>query len=214
MVLLGPPGAGKGTHAKDLGEALRVPHVSTGDILREAVKQGTAVGLEAKSYMDKGELVPDEVMARVILERLRQKDCAQGFILDGYPRTVHQAELLKEGLKKVSADLDVAIEIGAPADLIVSRLAFRRVCRNCGATYHLKNIPPKVEGRCDQCGGELYQRSDDEEQTVRRRLQVYEEQSALVIGYYRGQGLLTTVDGALPRQKTYAQLLEMVGVFE
>jgi adenylate kinase len=211
IILLGPPGAGKGTHARDLAEALKVPHISTGDILREAVKRGTAVGLQAKSYMDRGELVPDEVMARVILERLAQEDCKNGFILDGYPRTLAQAKLLEDGFKKFSNALDIAVEVTTSSELIISRLALRRVCRNCGATYHLKNIPPKISGRCDSCQGELYQRDDDQEETVRRRLEVYSEQSEPLVSYYKAKGILETVDGGLARDITYGRLLEIVG---
>ncbi|MBI1871273.1 MAG: adenylate kinase [Chlamydiae bacterium] len=212
IVLLGPPGAGKGTQARDLVKALNVPHISTGDILREALGRGTPIGLQAKSYMNQGELVPDEVMAKIILERLEEKDAGKGFILDGYPRTVPQAILLEKGLKIISIDIDTVIEVTANEDLIVSRLAFRRVCKKCGATYHLKNIPSKVLGVCDLCGGELVQRKDDEEKTVRRRLEVYREQSKPLVDYYRGKGMLKTVDGGLEREKTYAELLESVGL--
>lgn len=212
IVLLGPPGAGKGTHAKELALALHVAHVSTGDILREAVKAGTPLGIQAKAYMNKGELVPDELMAEVILERLKAEDCASGFILDGYPRTLAQAKILEAGLKKLAQTLDFVIEVFAEPELIVSRLAHRRVCRDCGATYHLKNIPPKVSGRCDACQGELYQRSDDEEKTVRRRLEVYREQSEPLVAYYKKAGLLKRVDGGASREKAFAEFMAILNM--
>lgn len=211
IILLGPPGAGKGTQARDLAEALSVPHISTGDLLREAVKNASPVGLKAKSYMDKGELVPDAIITEVVLERLEQDDCERGFILDGYPRTLSQARLLEEGLKKLSMDVAVAIEVVAETELIVSRLAHRRVCRNCGATFHLINIPPRVEGRCDVCGAELYQRNDDAEATVRRRLEVYREQSEPLVEYYRQRGVLKSVDGNKARAETYSDMLQILG---
>ncbi len=212
IILLGPPGAGKGTHAKDLAAALCIPHISTGDILREAVKAKTSVGLQAKAYMEKGELVPDQVMAEIILERLKAKDTQEGFILDGYPRTLNQAKVLEEGLKKLSQTIDFAVEVFADTNLIVSRLAFRQVCRKCGATYHLKNIPPKVQGRCDLCEGELYQREDDREETVRRRLEVYRQQSEPLSHYYEKIGILKKVDGGLPREETFNELMLSVGM--
>lgn len=212
IILLGPPGAGKGTHAKDLAVALDIPHISTGDILREAVKAKTSVGLQAKTYMEKGELVPDQVMAEIILERLKNKDSQEGFILDGYPRTLNQAKVLEEGLKKLSQTIDFAVEVFADTDLIVSRLAYRWVCRKCGATYHLKNIPPKVQGRCDLCDGDLYQREDDREETVRRRLEVYRQQSEPLVDYYDQAGILKKVDGGLPREETFNELMLSVGM--
>lgn len=212
IILLGPPGAGKGTHARDLAEALKIPHISTGDILRDAVKRQTPVGLQAKSFMDKGELVPDAVMAQVILERLSQEDCGNGFILDGYPRTLPQAKLLEDGFKNQSSGLDLAIEVTAESDLIISRLAGRRVCRNCGATFHLKNIPPKIAGKCDYCQGELYQRDDDKEETVKRRLDVYRAQSEPLVAYYNERKLLKTVDGGIAREKAFHELLQIVGL--
>lgn len=211
IVLLGPPGAGKGTQARDLALKLKIPHISTGDILREAVKLGTPVGLQAKSYMDKGELVPDQVMAQVILERLGHMDCEGGFLLDGYPRTLPQAKLLEEGFEKQSRGLDIAIDVGCPEELIISRLAHRRICKKCGATYHLKNIPPKVSGACDVCAGELYQREDDREETVRRRLEVYRHQSEPLVRYYESKGILEKVDGSLARNETLQDLMEIVG---
>jgi adenylate kinase len=195
LILLGPPGAGKGTQAKMLTEEFSIPQISTGDILRAAVKEGTALGLKAKSFMDAGELVPDDVVIGIVVERLQCDDCSNGFILDGFPRTVAQADALQENLKSLGKELDRVIALQVDTEALVERLTGRRTCRSCGRGYHVRFDPPAVEGRCDSCGGELFQRDDDREATIRHRLAVYDEQTAPLIRYYRQTGLLVELDG-------------------
>ena len=195
LVLLGPPGAGKGTQAKMLTERFEIPQISTGDILRGAVKDGTPMGLKAKSFMDAGALVPDEVVVGIVRERLQKKDCARGFILDGFPRTVAQADALKETLQSLGKDLDAVVSLEVNTEALVERLTGRRTCRACGRGFHVKFDPPKIEGKCDACGGELFQRDDDREETIRKRLEVYREQTSPLVSYYRGKNLLVAVDG-------------------
>lgn len=195
LVLLGPPGAGKGTQAKMLTERFEIPQISTGDILRGAVKDGTPMGLKAKSFMDAGALVPDEVVVGIVRERLQKKDCARGFILDGFPRTVAQADALKETLQSLGKDLDAVVSLEVNTEALVERLTGRRTCRACGRGYHVKFDPPKIEGKCDACGGELFQRDDDREETIRKRLEVYREQTSPLVSYYRAENLLVAVDG-------------------
>jgi len=195
LILLGPPGAGKGTQAKLLVDRLEIPQVSTGDMLRAAVKDGTPLGREAKAYMDRGALVPDGVIIGLVRERLQQPDCARGYILDGFPRTVAQAEALGSTLEALRASLDHVLSLEVPPEDLVLRIAGRRTCRNCGAMYHVRFSPSKVEGRCDACGGPTYQRDDDREETVRRRLQVYTEQTAPLVSFYEARGLLRRVSG-------------------
>lgn len=195
LILLGPPGAGKGTQAKMLTERYGIPQISTGDILRAAVKEGTPMGIQAKACMDAGSLVPDEVVVGIVRERLQQPDCAAGFILDGFPRTVAQAEALRANLAELGKELDAVIALEVDVEALVERLTGRRTCKACGRGYHVRFDPPATEGVCDACGGELFQRDDDQEATIRKRLQVYEEQTAPLAGYYRGHGLLTTIDG-------------------
>jgi len=195
LILLGPPGCGKGTQAKLLVERLKAPQVSTGDMLREAVKAGTPLGLEAKQYMDRGGLVPDAVIIGLVRERLRNPDCARGYILDGFPRTVAQAEALEQTLRELNSSLDHVVSLEVAAEDVVGRIAGRRTCRNCGAMYHVRFSPSKVEGRCDACGGPTYQRDDDREDTVRRRLSVYAEQTAPLLSFYESRGLLRRVPG-------------------
>ncbi len=197
LILLGPPGAGKGTQAKMLMDRYGIPQISTGDILRAAVKDGTPMGLKAKSYMDAGALVPDEVVVGIVRERLQQDDCKDGFILDGFPRTVPQADALAEALSSLGRPLDAVVSLAVDVEVLVERLTGRRTCRDCGRGYHVKFAPPKVSGVCDACGGELLQRDDDREETIRRRLNVYDEQTSPLIAYYRQAGLLTEVDGML-----------------
>lgn len=197
IVLLGPPGAGKGTQGVVLSRNYNIAHISTGDILRESVKNGTALGKKAKSYMDKGELVPDEVVTGIVVERLAQNDTKKGFILDGFPRTLKQAEDLDKELKKISSDIDMVLYFEIPESVAIERLTGRRVCRKCGANYHIKNIRPKKEGICDKCGAELFQRPDDTIETVRNRLKVYEDQTRPLIEYYTKKGILKKVSGAL-----------------
>ncbi|PLX83582.1 MAG: adenylate kinase [Desulfuromonas sp.] len=195
LILLGPPGAGKGTQAKMLTERFRIPQISTGDILRGAVKEGTPMGVKAKSYMDAGGLVPDEVVVGIVRERLQKDDCATGFILDGFPRTVGQADALKGTLQDLDKDLDAVLALEVDAEALVERLTGRRTCRECGQGFHVKFDPPAEEGKCDSCGGDLIQRDDDQESTIRKRLHVYDEQTAPLIAYYGEGGLLTCIDG-------------------
>ena len=195
LILLGPPGAGKGTQAKMLTETFGTPQISTGDILRAAVKEGTPLGKQAQAFMDDGKLVPDEVVIGIVTERLQEPDCNQGFILDGFPRTVAQADALQENLRELGKELDRVIALQVDTEALVERLTGRRTCKSCGRGYHVKFDPPAVEGRCDACGGELYQRDDDREETIRKRLEVYERQTAPLIDYYRNAGLLIEVDG-------------------
>jgi adenylate kinase len=195
IILLGPPGAGKGTQAKMLVEKYHIPQISTGDILRAAVKEGTQLGKEAKSYMDKGELVPDSVVIGIVEERIQEPDCKNGYMLDGFPRTVPQATALDEMLQKLGSKIDHVVSIEVPQEELIKRLTGRRTCRECGAGYHVMFDPPKKEGVCDKCGGELYQRDDDNEQTVRSRLQVYDSQTKPLIEYYQAQGKLRPIDG-------------------
>jgi adenylate kinase len=195
LILLGPPGAGKGTQAKLLVERLKIPQVSTGDMLRAAVKAGTLLGQEAKQYMNRGALVPDAAIIGLVRERLQQPDCSRGYILDGFPRTVAQAEALEKTLAGLQAWLDSVVSLEVPTEDLVLRIAGRRTCRNCGAMYHVRFSPSKTDGRCDACGGPTYQRDDDREETVRRRLAVYAEQTAPLISFYEARGLLRRVPG-------------------
>jgi adenylate kinase len=195
LILLGPPGAGKGTQAKLLVDRFKIPQVSTGDMLRAAAKAGTPLGLEAKQYMDRGALVPDAVIIGLVRERLQQPDCSGGYILDGFPRTVAQAEALEKALAALQARLDHVVSLEVPTEDLVQRIAGRRTCRSCGAMYHVRFSPSKVDGRCDACGGATYQRDDDREETVRRRLSVYAEQTAPLVSFYEAQGLLRRVPG-------------------
>ncbi len=195
LILLGPPGAGKGTQAKLLTGRLGVPQVSTGDMLRQAVADGTELGRKAKSFMDRGALVPDEVVIGIIEERLRKADCGQGYILDGFPRTLPQAEALSRALTSLSASLDRVLSVEVPEDDLVKRLTGRRICRGCGYMFHVDTHPPRQIGVCDKCGGMLYQRDDDKEETIRHRLRVYREQTEPLIAYYDTLGLLRRIDG-------------------
>jgi adenylate kinase len=194
-ILLGPPGAGKGTQAKMLTERYGVPQVSTGDILRAAVAAGTPLGKEAKTYMDRGALVPDEVVIGIVRDRLGEPNCRKGYLLDGFPRTVAQAEALTRMLKKLGAPLPRVVSLEVREEELVKRLSGRRTCPACGEPFHVESHPPRVEGICDKCGGRLIQREDDREETIRRRLQVYRKETEPLIGYYQNQGLLKTVNG-------------------
>ncbi|MBU0678070.1 MAG: adenylate kinase [Verrucomicrobia bacterium] len=202
IILLGAPGAGKGTVAELLKESTHYQHVSTGDMLRAAVKSGKPVGLEAKSYMEAGELVPDEVIMRIVKERLDEGADDDLYMFDGFPRTIEQASLLDLALRDTGGRLTHVFMLQVPRDELVSRLAGRRVCRNCGAVYHVKNIPPSTEGICDTCGGELYQRADDSEETVLNRLEVFKKQTESLIDYYQEKGLLVDIDAAKSKDQT------------
>ncbi len=197
FVFLGMPGAGKGTQAKIISKKYGIPHISTGDILREAVANKTKLGLRAKKYMDEGALVPDELVVSLVEERLKQPDCEKGFILDGFPRNVEQAKVLEEMLKKIGKDLDAVFFFSLKEDVVVKRLTARRVCSKCGAVYNMIYNPPKVEGVCDLCGGKLIIRDDDKEEVVRNRLKTYNRDTAPLITYYMNKGLLHTIDASL-----------------
>jgi adenylate kinase len=195
LMIMGPPGAGKGTQAERMIKDLNITHVSTGDMFRAAIKAGTEMGTKAKEYMDKGQLVPDEVVVGMVKERLSQPDCAKGFLLDGFPRTVAQADALSKTLEQMGINLDGVINIAVPRERLMARLTGRRVCKGCGASYHVMFNAPKTEGVCNSCGGELYQRSDDNEVTVGSRLDVYEGQTQPLIDYYKVKGLLLNING-------------------
>jgi adenylate kinase len=196
IILLGPPGAGKGTQGERLVKKYKLPHISTGDIFRAAIKEGTELGMKAKEYMDKGELVPDELVVGIVKERLMQPDCQNGYLLDGFPRTVIQAEALSAALEGLNTPLTGVVNVDVNQDELLDRLTGRRVCKSCGSTYHVKFNAPKVRNVCDKCGGELYQRADDTVETVKQRLEVYRNQTEPLIAYYENKGLLFTVDGS------------------
>lgn len=212
LVLLGAPGAGKGTQAKKLIEMGAIPQISTGDLLRAAVSAGTQLGVEAKSYMDKGELVPDSVVLGMMKERLGADDCQKGFILDGFPRNTAQAEALDGMLASLGMPLDSALSVDVPLEDLMKRLTGRRTCRDCGQMYNIYFSPPAVEGKCDKCGGELYQRDDDQEETIQKRLEVYTQQTAPLIDYYSGKGILKTVNGTGNIDEIFANVVETLGI--
>ena len=207
LILLGAPGAGKGTQAAILAAELGIPTISTGNILRAAIKNGTPTGMKAKTYMDEGHLVPDEVIIGIITERLAESDCAKGYILDGVPRTIAQAEAMEQA--GIRFDAVVALEV--PDEKIVERMGGRRVCENCGASYHIVNIPPKKEGVCDVCGGALKQRKDDDPETVRDRLAVYHKETEPLKGFYEARGILKTVDDYPTVEETTQAILKVLG---
>jgi len=211
IVLLGPPGAGKGTQAAKLVEKYDIPHISTGDIFRKHLKEQTKLGLKAKEYMDKGLLVPDELVVDIVKERLMEDDCTKGFLLDGFPRTVEQADALEEELKKLNQKLDGVINIEVRDEIIIDRLTGRLVCKKCGATFHEKFNKPKQEGICDICGGELYTRDDDKVETVKNRLDVYKKQTQPLIDYYAKKGLLKTINGEADTETVFAKICEVLG---
>ncbi|KAB7704629.1 adenylate kinase [Bacillus aerolatus] len=195
LVLMGLPGAGKGTQAERIVEKYGIPHISTGDMFRAAMKEGTELGLKAKSFMDEGALVPDEVTIGIVRERLSKPDCQGGFLLDGFPRTVAQAEALESILEDLGKKIDYVINVDVDKDILMARLTGRRICKSCGATYHLVFNPPAVEGKCDRCGGELYQRADDNEETVQNRLDVNLKQTEPLLDFYRQKGYLKDING-------------------
>lgn len=211
LILLGPPGAGKGTQAQRLTEKLGIPQVSTGDMLRAAVAAGTALGREAKAYMDQGALVPDGVVIGIIRERLAAPDCRRGYILDGFPRTAAQAEALGKTLEDLGTPLDAVLSLTVDPDEVVRRLSGRRTCGACGAAYHVENAPPRRAGVCDRCGGALVQREDDREETIRKRLAVYRDQTAPLVDYYRGGGLLREVDGRGEIDDIFTRICRLLG---
>ncbi|MCD7826257.1 MAG: adenylate kinase [Clostridiaceae bacterium] len=211
IIMLGAPGAGKGTHAKGIVEAYHIPTISTGDIFRQNIKEGTELGKKAKSYMDAGELVPDELVCDLVVDRLEKDDAKDGYILDGFPRTIPQAEALTAALKEKGTAIDYALDIEMSDQAIIDRMAGRRVCSGCGATYHIVNIPPKKEGVCDSCGGTLELRKDDTPETVKKRLDVYHEQTAPLIAYYKEQGILHEIDGSLGVEGVKAKVKEILG---
>ena len=205
IIFLGPPGAGKGTQAQRVCDELKIPQISTGDILRRAIKEETPVGLKAKAYVESGKLVPDEILVEIIKDRLAQDDCKTGYILDGFPRTVPQAEALEK-----IAKIDVVVEIAVADEALVQRLSGRRVCLNCGATYHVQYIPPKKEGICDVCGTELVLRNDDKPETVKNRLDVYHKATQPLIDFYKAQGALRTVDGTQDMKDVFAAIVKIL----
>jgi adenylate kinase len=209
---MGLPGAGKGTQAERIVEQYGIPHISTGDMFRAAMKEGTELGLQAKSFMDKGALVPDEVTIGIVRERLSKDDCQKGFLLDGFPRTVPQADALENLLVDLNKKIDFVININVDKDLLMARLTGRRICKECGSTYHLVFNPPKQEGVCDRCGGELYQRADDNEETVHNRLDVNIKQQEPLLSFYEAKGYLRTIDGQQDINKVFADIKYLLGV--
>lgn len=204
IIMLGAPGAGKGTQAKMIASKYSVPHISTGDIFRANIKNGTELGMEARKFMDQGLLVPDELTVRILLDRVAQEDCKNGYVLDGFPRTIPQAEVLDQALTKLGDRIDYAINVDVPDENIVRRMSGRRACISCGATFHIEHVPPKKEGICDTCGSELVLRDDDKPETVKNRLEVYHKQTHPLIEYYTAKGVLKTVDGTLPMEEVFS----------
>jgi adenylate kinase len=211
VVLLGPPGAGKGTQAKLLQERFKACQISTGDILRKAVAEQTPLGKQASEYVRKGELVPDSLIVDLVAERLKEKDCEQGFILDGFPRNISQAESLEAILKRMDRALDRVLAIQVPHDVIVERLAGRRACKACGTLYHLTFDPPRAEGVCNRCGGDLYQRDDDREEIVTARLKVYDSQTAPLLSHYRKRSILSNIDGVGKADEIHDRIMQALG---
>ena len=210
IIMLGAPGAGKGTQAKLIAEKYGIPHISTGDIFRANIKEGTELGKEAKEYMDKGQLVPDELTVRILLDRVAKDDCKNGYVLDGFPRTIPQAEVLDEEVSKLGDKIDFAINVDVPDENIIRRMGGRRACLKCGATYHIEHIPPKKEGICDTCGSELVLRDDDKPETVKNRLDVYHKQTQPLIDYYGKKNILKTVDGTRDMNDVFADIVKLL----
>ena len=211
IIMLGAPGAGKGTQAKKIAAKYGIPHISTGDIFRANIKGGTELGMKAKSYMDQGQLVPDDVTIGMLLDRIAEADCENGYVLDGFPRTIPQAESLTEALDKLGQKMDFAIDVDVPDENIVNRMSGRRACLKCGATYHIVYAAPKTENVCDTCGETLVLRDDDKPETVSKRLKVYHEQTQPLIDYYTKQGVLKTVDGTCALDEVFKAIVEILG---
>lgn len=211
IIMLGAPGAGKGTQAKMIADKYSVPHISTGDIFRANIKNGTQLGMEAKEYMDQGLLVPDELTVKILLDRVAQEDCKNGYVLDGFPRTIPQAEVLDKALAELGDKIDYAINVDVPDENIVRRMSGRRACLACGATFHMEHVPPKQEGICDRCGKELVLRDDDKAETVLNRLSVYHDQTQPLIEFYSSKGVLKTVDGTKPMQEVFDSIVTILG---
>ncbi len=210
IIMLGAPGAGKGTQAKMIADKYSIPHVSTGDIFRANIKNGTELGMEAKKYMDQGQLVPDELTVKILLDRVAQDDCKNGYVLDGFPRTIPQAEVLDKALTELGESIDYAINVDVPDENIINRMSGRRACVACGATYHIVHIPTKVEGICDRCGAELILRDDDKPETVKKRLDVYHTQTQPLIEYYSAKNVLKNVDGTRDMKDVFADIVSIL----
>ncbi len=211
IIMLGAPGAGKGTQAKLIAEKYGIPHVSTGDIFRANIKDGTQLGREAKEYMDQGLLVPDELTVKILLDRVAKEDCKDGYVLDGFPRTIPQAKVLDAALCEIGDQVDFAVNVDVPDENIIRRMGGRRACFACGATYHTEYIPPKSEGICDVCGKELVLRDDDKPETVKNRLDVYHKQTQPLIDFYQEKGILKSVDGTVPMDDVFAAITAILG---
>ena len=211
IIMLGAPGAGKGTQAKRIAEKYGIPHISTGDIFRANIKEGTELGMKAKEFMDQGLLVPDEVTIGMLLDRIKKEDCVNGYVLDGFPRIIPQAESLTKALEEMGQKIDYAVDVDVPDENIVSRMSGRRACITCGATYHVQFAPPKAEGICDKCGAELVLRDDDKPETVQKRLAVYHEQTQPLIDYYRRAGVLVSVDGTQSMDQVFESIVKIFG---
>lgn len=210
IIMLGAPGAGKGSQASRIAKEYQLPHISTGDIFRANLKEETELGKRAKSFMDKGELVPDDITIAMLLDRIHKEDCKNGYILDGFPRTIPQAEALKEALAKKDEKIDLALDVEASDELIIKRMAGRRTCPACGAIYHIVTLPPKTEGICDRCGTDLIQRKDDNEETVKNRLKIYHEVTEPLISYYKKEGILEEIDGAEELDKVFEKVKRII----
>ena len=211
IIMLGAPGAGKGTQAKMLADKYGIPHISTGDIFRANIKNETELGLEAKQYMDKGLLVPDELTVKILLDRVANDDCKNGYVLDGFPRTIPQAEVLDKAVSELNDKIDFAINVDVKDESIIKRMSGRRACLKCGATYHIEHIPPKTEGICDTCGSELVLRDDDKPETVKKRLTVYHDQTQPLIDYYNKKNILREVDGSQDMKDVFAAIVNILG---
>lgn len=211
VIMLGAPGAGKGTQAKRIAEKYGIPHISTGDIFRSNIQAGTKLGMEAKGYMDQGLLVPDQVTIGMLLDRIKEADCGNGYVLDGFPRTIPQAESLTKVLAELGQKIDFAVDVDVPNEAIVDRMSGRRACITCGATYHVRFAPPKEEGICDKCGSKLVLRDDDKPETVKKRLSVYHKQTRPLIDYYRKAGVLASVDGTQDMEQVFQSIVTILG---